>query len=160
MKTKAQRGTVTCLSLHRCLGFEPRSVRLYGGGKRTSAFAPFAQPSTSFPFFNVYLLLRDRAQAGEGQREKGRHRIRNRLQALSCQHRARRGVRTHDPRDHDLSGTRGHILVSAETLPCKWLLRGKMPSDPSSIPVQKAASRCHQVESQTQSPPLSPTSPL
>ena len=28
-------------------------------------------------------------------RERGRHRIRSRLQALSCQHRARRGARTH-----------------------------------------------------------------
>ena len=49
-------------------------------------------------FFNIYLFLRDRerAWAGEGQRERGRHRIRIRLQALSCQHRARRGARTHE----------------------------------------------------------------
>ena len=38
-----------------------------------------------------------------GGSERGRHRIRNRLQALSCQHRARCGARTHGPRDHDLS---------------------------------------------------------
>ena len=56
-------------------------------------------------FFNVYLFLRHREtehEQGRG-RERGRHRIRSRLQALSCQHRARRGARTHRPWDHDLS---------------------------------------------------------
>ena len=41
-----------------------------------------------------------------GGSERGRHRIWNRLQALSCQHRARRGSRTHGPPDHDLSRSR------------------------------------------------------
>ena len=41
-----------------------------------------------------------------GGSERGRHRIWNRLQALSCQHRARCGARTHGPRDHDLSRSR------------------------------------------------------
>ena len=41
-------------------------------------------------------------RVGKG-RERGRHRIRSRLQALSCQHRARCGAQTHGPRDHDLS---------------------------------------------------------
>ena len=40
---------------------------------------------------------------GEGHRERGRHRIRSRLQAPSCQHRALHGARTHGPWDHDLS---------------------------------------------------------
>ena len=39
-------------------------------------------------------------------REKGRHRIQSRLQAPSCQHRARRGARTHGLWDHDLSWSR------------------------------------------------------
>ena len=39
----------------------------------------------------------------ERGRERGRHRIWSRLQALSCQHRARCGARTHGLRDHDLS---------------------------------------------------------
>ena len=48
---------------------------------------------------NIYLFLRQRETEHEQgrSREKGRHRIRNRLQALSCQHRARRGARTHGP---------------------------------------------------------------
>ena len=46
---------------------------------------------------------RERARAGEGQRERGSHRIGSRLQALSCQHRARLGARTHELWDHDLS---------------------------------------------------------
>uniref|UniRef100_A0ABI7XZ20 Gastrin-releasing peptide n=1 Tax=Felis catus TaxID=9685 RepID=A0ABI7XZ20_FELCA len=35
--------------------------------------------------------------------ERGRPRIRSRLQALSCQHRAQPEARTHEPSDHDLS---------------------------------------------------------
>ena len=44
-------------------------------------------------------------EQGRG-RERGRHRIQSRLQVLSCRHRARRGARTHEPRDHDLSRSR------------------------------------------------------
>ena len=60
----------------------------------------------SLKICNVYyLFLRERetARVGEGQRERGRHRIWSRLQALSCQHRARHGARTHELWDHDLS---------------------------------------------------------
>ena len=55
--------------------------------------------------FNIYLFLRQRKtehERGRG-RERGRHRIGNRLQALSHQPRARRGARTHGPRDRDLA---------------------------------------------------------
>ena len=38
-----------------------------------------------------------------GGSKSGRHRIWNRLQALSCQHRARHGAQTHGRWDHDLS---------------------------------------------------------
>ena len=56
-------------------------------------------------FLTFYLFLRQgETQHEQGRvRERGRHRIWNRLQALSCQHRARCGARTHGPRDHDLS---------------------------------------------------------
>ena len=43
------------------------------------------------------------AWGSRGGAERGRHRIRSRLQAPSCQHRARCGTRTRKPRDHDLS---------------------------------------------------------
>ena len=36
-------------------------------------------------------------------RERGRHRIQSRLQALSCEHRAWLGAQTQEPSDHDLS---------------------------------------------------------
>ena len=52
-------------------------------------------------FKNVFLMFifkRDRAQAGEEQRERKRHRIRSRLQPASCQRRARFGAWTHDLR--------------------------------------------------------------
>ena len=56
-------------------------------------------------FFNVYLFLGQRETEHERARgrERGRHRIGNRLQALSQQPRARRGARTHGPRDRDLA---------------------------------------------------------
>ena len=38
-----------------------------------------------------------------GGAERGKHRIGNRLQALSHHPRARRGARTHGPRDRDLA---------------------------------------------------------
>ena len=56
-------------------------------------------------FFNVYLFMGQREtehERGRG-RERGRHRIGTRLQALSHQPRARRGARTHGPRDRDLA---------------------------------------------------------
>ena len=56
-------------------------------------------------FFNVYLFWGQREtehEWGRG-RERGRHRIGSRLQALSHQPRAWRGARTPGPRDRDLS---------------------------------------------------------
>ena len=56
-------------------------------------------------FFNVYLFLGQREtehKRGRG-RERGRHRIGNRLQAPSHQPRAWRRARTHGPRDRDLA---------------------------------------------------------
>ena len=53
----------------------------------------------------IYFWERDREtehEWGRG-RERGRHRIRSRLEALSCQHRAWHGARTHELWDHDLS---------------------------------------------------------
>ena len=61
--------------------------------------------------FLIFLCLfiferkRDRVRAGSA-RGKGRHRIWSRLQAPSHQPRARRGARTHGPRDRDLSRSR------------------------------------------------------
>ena len=59
-------------------------------------------------FFNVYLFLRQRETEHERGRvrERGRHRTWNRLQALSSQHRAQCGARTHIPWDRDLSWSR------------------------------------------------------
>ena len=54
----------------------------------------------------IYFWDKERQSMDGGGSERGRHRIWNRLQALSCQHRARRGAWTHRPRDHDLSWSR------------------------------------------------------
>ena len=51
-----------------------------------------------------YLFLeRDRQGMSRWGTEWEGHRIRSRLQALNCQHRAPHGARTHKPWDHDLS---------------------------------------------------------
>ena len=67
-------------------------------------------------FFNVYFFLRDRDRdrPWAGERQKGRHRIWNRLQALSCHHRAQRGARTHGPR-YDLSQSQMLSSYSSDT---------------------------------------------
>ena len=57
-------------------------------------------------FLFIFEGERDRAWAGEEQRERGRHRIWSRLQAPSHQPRAGRGARTHELGDHDLSRSR------------------------------------------------------
>ena len=64
----------------------------------------------NFFFFNVFVYFwqREREHEWGRGRERMRHRIRSRLQALSCQHRARWGAQTHKPWDHDLS--RGWML--------------------------------------------------
>ena len=55
----------------------------------------------------IYLFIeRERAWVEEGQRERRRHRIQSRLQALSCQHRAWCGARTHKSWDCDLNRSR------------------------------------------------------
>ena len=65
----------------------------------------------SFFFFLIFLMFifeTERVQRGDGRRGAGGggHRIRSRLQAPSRQHRARRGARTHKPRDRGLSRIR------------------------------------------------------
>ena len=52
--------------------------------------------------FIFFLRERQTDIAREGQRERRRHRIWSRLQALSCQHRAQCGAWTHELWDHDL----------------------------------------------------------
>ena len=57
-------------------------------------------------FFSTFIYFWDRERQEDERargRERGRHRIGNRLQALSHQPRARRGARTHGPRDRDLA---------------------------------------------------------
>ena len=62
-----------------------------------------------FKYFSLFLRQRETEHEQGRGRERGRHRIWSRLQALSCQHRARprtwthRLAPTHRPWDHDLS---------------------------------------------------------
>ena len=44
-------------------------------------------------------------EGAERERET-QNRIQSKVQALSCQHRAQSGPRTHEPQDHDLSQSR------------------------------------------------------
>ena len=71
--------------------------------------------------FNVYLSLGQREtehERGRG-RERGRHRIGSRLQALSHQPRAWCGARTHGPRDRDLAEV-GHLTDWATQAPLSF----------------------------------------
>ena len=56
-----------------------------------------------FQRFILFLGQRETEHEQRRGRERGRHRIGNRLQALSHQPRAQRGARTHGPRDRDLA---------------------------------------------------------
>ena len=56
---------------------------------------------TRLVLFLIFVFERQ-SVSREGAERKG-DRIRSRLQALSCQHRARHGARAHEPQDHDLS---------------------------------------------------------
>ena len=76
-----------------------------------------------------YLLLRDRerqsmsGRGAERETDTHTHRIPSRLQAPSCQHRARRGARTHEPRDRDLSRSQTlHRRSHPGALEVEWLL--------------------------------------
>ena len=80
-------------------GSNPRTVRSWPGWSRTLNRLRHPGAPT---FIHFWEMERDRAWAGEGQRERQTI-IRSRLQPLSCQHRAWRGARTCEPRDHDLS---------------------------------------------------------
>ena len=72
-------------------------------------FIPAKEPGRlGFFFFNflMFLFISETEHEQRRGRERGRHRIWSRLQALSCRHRARRGARTHKLWDHDLSWSR------------------------------------------------------
>ena len=80
----------------------------------------------SFFFFQrlfFYLFLGGQRETeherGRG-RERGRHRIGNRLQALSHQPRAWRGAWTHGPQDRDLAEV-GRLTDCATQVPLFWL---------------------------------------
>ena len=64
-------------------------------------------------------------EQGRG-RERGRHRIGNRLQALSHRPRARRGARTPGPRDRDLAEV-GRLTNCATQAPLIFLLKTTLP---------------------------------
>ena len=78
-------------------------------------------------FFKVYLFFGQREtehERGRG-RERGLHGIGNRLQALSHQPRARRGARTHGPRDRDLAEV-GRLPTAPPRRPYIYFLMRKL----------------------------------
>ena len=84
---------------------------------------------------------RQSASGGGAERERGRHGIRSRLRAPSCQHRARRGARTHRPRDHDpsRSGTLNRLSPPGAPLLLCFLRTLQFPRPPSPSPTQARA---------------------
>ena len=72
----------------------------------------------------IYFWDRERQSMNGGGSERGRQRIWNRFQALSCQHRAQCGARTHGPGDHDLSRSQPLNRLRPPRCPCfYWFLR-------------------------------------
>ena len=76
-----------------------REIMTWAEVRRLTAWAIQAPHSVIY----FWERERERQSMSMGGAKRGRHRIRSRLQALSCQHRARRGARTHRPQNHDLS---------------------------------------------------------
>ena len=72
----------------------------------------------------IYFWEREREAVCEqgGSRERGRHRIWSRFQALSCQHRAWCGARTHKLWDHDLRQSQMLNRLSHPGAPTNWNL--------------------------------------
>ena len=76
-------------------------------GNHTSFFILASTRNLGCVFFSTFIYFfggqrETEHERGRG-RERGKHRIGNRLQALSHQPRARRGARTPGPRDRDLA---------------------------------------------------------
>ena len=73
-----------------------------GGGR--GLHIPLEGRLLLFVFLNFFMFIferqRENVSRGGAERERETQNL-NLLQALSCQHRARRGARTHTPRDRD-----------------------------------------------------------
>ena len=67
--------------------------------------------------FLMFIYFWDREREWGTRRERGRHRIWSRFQALNCQHRAQRGARTHELWDHDLSWSQSPKQLSHPCAP-------------------------------------------
>ena len=76
--------------------------------------------------------MRETAWAEEGQRERERHRIWSRLQALSCQHRSQCGAWTQELWNHDLSQSRTPNQLSHPIAPTFCIIFWKL-SSPGSV---------------------------
>ena len=76
---------------------------------------------TTLFFFLMFIFETETER--EWGRGRGRHRVQSRLQALSCQHRARCGARTHERRDHDLSRSRRLNRLSHPGAPAYQFLK-------------------------------------
>ena len=68
---------------------------------------------------------------GGAERERGRCRIRSRLQAPSRRHRARRGARTHEPRDRARSQSRGRLTTEPPRRPCNLIFNNDCVEQPA-----------------------------
>ena len=121
---------VSVISKYRFLGLvmdDPGPINATTAETRAGCTAQQGAPEWVSLFFLIfvlmsYLFLTEREtehELGRG-RETGRHRIRSRLQALSCQPRAQRGARTHGPRDHDQSRSRTLSRLSHPGAP-EWV---------------------------------------
>ena len=78
-------------------------------------------------FFLTFIhLWETETEQGKGA-ERGRNRIRSRLQALNCQHRAQHRARIHKLQDHDLSRSRDAQPTEPPRRPSTYTFSWKNP---------------------------------
>ena len=102
----SERGSHRIRNRLQALSHQPRArrgARTHGPRDRDLAeVGRLTDCATQAPLI-IYFWDRERQSRNGGGSERGSHRIWNRLQALSCQHRAWRGAWTHKPWDHEFN---------------------------------------------------------
>uniref|UniRef100_A0ABI7WU26 Androgen induced 1 n=1 Tax=Felis catus TaxID=9685 RepID=A0ABI7WU26_FELCA len=91
--------------------------------------------------FLTFIDLRETEHERARGRERGRHRIGNRLQAPSHQPRARCGARTHGPRDRNLAEV-GRLTDCATQAPRKLRFKRNFPGQESGCTIFHFHQQC------------------
>ena len=111
-------------------------------------------------FIHFWELERERQIMRERGRETGRHRIPSRLQALSHQHSARHGARTHGLQNHDRSWSRTLNRLRHPGAPCLFIFETERRERERERESERAWVGKGQGERETRNPKPAPGSEL